>query len=116
MTDLANRAAEFILRCPNGELGELSVSKLARIFEVSESFLSREFKRKKSYTIGKFIFRERMFRAGLLLMGNEEITVKTLSRVLGFLDYEYFLKAFKAYYGVSPTTYRNWKEINRLDE
>jgi len=109
MADLSNRAAEFVLQCPDKELGSLSVSKLARIFNISESFLSRKFKKTKECTIGKYIFREKMFRAAKLIRENKDTTIKSLSEIIGFDDYEYFMRAFKRFYGVSPSRYRNCK-------
>jgi len=109
-TDLSNRAAEFVLQCPDKELGALSVAKLARAFEVSESFLSRKFKQCKQCTIGKYIFRERMFRAAALIRENRNATIKSLSEIIGFDDYEYFMRAFRNFYGVSPSQYRNCKK------
>ncbi|UCH92336.1 MAG: helix-turn-helix transcriptional regulator [Candidatus Aminicenantes bacterium] len=110
MANLSDRVVEFVLKCPDEELGVLSVRKLARIFDVSESFLSRKFRISKPYSIGKFIFRERMFRAASLLKENNQITIKSLSETIGFYDYNYFIRAFKKFYGISPSQYRNCKK------
>lgn len=110
MDDLSDRAAEFVLKCTDEELGALSVKKLARKFCVSESYLSRKFKQSKPCTIGKYIFRERMFRAASLLKENKFATLKSLSEAIGFYDYEYFVHVFKEFYGVSPSLYRNCKQ------
>jgi two-component system response regulator YesN len=107
---LSDQVAEFVLRCADREIGQLSVSKLARIFNVSESFLSRKFRADKKFTIGKFIFKERMFRAAVLLRKDDRLTIKSLSEIVGFLDYEYFLRVFKDCYGVTPSRYRNCTE------
>lgn len=108
--NLSDRVVEFVLKCTDKELGVLSVTKLAREFSISESFLSREFKHSKPFTIGKYIFRERMFRAASLLRENKHATLKSLSEVIGFYDYEYFVRVFKKFYGVSPSQYRNCKK------
>lgn len=110
MDDLSERVTEFVLKCTDKELGALSVTKLARKFAVSESFLSRTFKHSKPCTIGKYIFRERMFRAASLIRENNHTTLKSLSETIGFLDYEYFVRVFKKFYGVSPSQYRNCKK------
>ncbi|MCU0289837.1 MAG: helix-turn-helix transcriptional regulator [Acidobacteria bacterium] len=107
--NISDEAIEFVLRCKNEELGKLSVSELARTFNVSESFLSRKFRSDKCFTLGKFIFRERMFRSAQLLMGNRKITIKALADIMGFSDYDYFIRTFKKYYGVSPSRYRYCK-------
>jgi AraC-like DNA-binding protein len=107
---LSDRVVEFVLKCTDEELGTLSVIKLARTFAVSESFLSRQFKFRKKLTIGKFIFRERMFRAASLLQESKYATLKLLAETIGFYDYEYFLRVFKSFHGVSPSHYRNCKK------
>ena len=109
-SDLADRVVEYILRCRDEDLGFLSVEKIAGIFKVSESFLARKFRTDKDFTLGKFIFRERMFRAALLLRGNHGLTVKTLSEKIGFYDHDYFGRIFKKYYGITPTRYRYCKK------
>ncbi|MCX6584514.1 MAG: AraC family transcriptional regulator [Candidatus Aminicenantes bacterium] len=106
---LSDLAVEFILKCKDEELGELTVSEIARTFKVSESFLSRKFTGDKVFTLGKFIFRERMFRSALLLHGNRKLTIKSLADMMGFSDYDYFIRAFKKHYGVSPSRYRYCK-------
>jgi two-component system response regulator YesN len=110
MDDLSDRVIEFLLKCTDEELGALSVTKLARKFSISESFLSRKFKYSRPFTIGKYIFRERMFRAASLLRENNHATLKSLSEAVGFYDYEYFVRVFKKFYGVSPSQYRNCKK------
>lgn len=107
---ISDRAVEFILECKDEELGRLTVSEMARAFGVSESFLSRKFTKDKYFTLGKFIFRERMFRSAMLLQGNRKLTVKSLADMMGFSDYDYFIRAFKKYYGVSPSRYRYCKK------
>ncbi|MCP5102106.1 MAG: helix-turn-helix transcriptional regulator [bacterium] len=107
--NLSDQVVEFVLQCRDEELGNLSVAKIAGIFGVSESFLSRKFKTDKCFTLGKFIFRERMFRAALLLTGSRDLTVKALGERMGFYDYDYFIRVFKKYYGVSPCRYRSCK-------
>ncbi|HLP45986.1 MAG TPA: helix-turn-helix transcriptional regulator [Candidatus Kapabacteria bacterium] len=106
---ISDQVVEFVLKCKNEELGKLSVSEVARTFKISESFLSRKFRTDKSFTLGKFIFRERMFRSAELLMGNRELTIKSLAEIMGFSDYDYFIRTFKKYYGVSPSRYRYCK-------
>lgn len=106
---ISDQVVEFVLKCKNEELGNLSVSEVARVFKVSESFLSRKFRTDKSFTLGKFIFRERMFRSAQILLGNRDLTVKSLADLMGFSDYDYFIRTFKKYYGVSPSRYRYCK-------
>ena len=99
-SNLSDQVTEFILQCRDDELAKLSVTKIADIFEVSESFLCRKFRVDKNITVGKYIFRERMFRAATLLIDKGQLTIKTLSETIGFYDYDYFIRTFKKFYGV----------------
>lgn len=109
-SNLADRVVEYVLGCRNEDLAFLSVEKIAGIFNVSESFLARKFRTDKDFTLGQFIFRERMFRAASLLKGNQEFTVKSVSEKIGFYDYDYFSRIFKKHFGITPTRYRCCKK------
>jgi two-component system response regulator YesN len=108
-SNLSDQVAEFILQCRNEELAKLSVTKIADIFDISESFLCRRFRTDKNITVGKYIFRERMFRAASLLIQKGQLTIKSLSETVGFYDYDYFIRTFKKFYGVPPSRYRDCK-------
>ena len=104
--NLTDQVVEYLLKCTDDELSSLSVEKIAKHFDVSVSFLCRKFRTEKYFTIGKFIFKERMFRAAQLLVENQELTIKSLGEKMGFYDYDYFIRVFKNYYGISPSRYR----------
>lgn len=105
-SNLSDQVIEYVLQCRDEELAALSVAKIAKAFNVSESYLARKFKTDKCFTPGKFIFKERMFRAAHLLQENRELTIKSLAERMGFYDYDYFIRIFKKYYGIPPSRYR----------
>lgn len=107
---ISDQAVEFVLQCEDEELGRLSVSGMARTFDVSESFLSRKFRKDKDFSLGKFIFRERMSRSAQTLCNKPGLTVKALAEIMGFSDYDYFIRIFKKHFGVSPSRYRYCKK------
>ena len=107
--NFSDRVIEYVLKCKDEELAGLSVAKVAKIFKVSESYMLRKFKTEKYFTLGKYLFRERMFRAANLLLENRDLTVKSLAERIGFLDYDYFIRIFKNYYGITPSRYRYCK-------
>lgn len=109
--NLTDRVIEYVLKCRDEELATLSVAKVAKKFKVSQSYLLRRFRIDKYFTLGKFIFRERMFRAATLLLQHKDLTIKSLAERIGFLDYDYFIRIFKNYYGITPTRYRYCKII-----
>lgn len=107
--NLSDRVMEFILQRKDEELAKLTVKDIARYFKISESFLGRKFKADVDISVGKYIFRERMFRAANLLVKNENLTIKSLAETAGFYDYDYFIRAFRQHFGVTPARYRDCK-------
>lgn len=61
------------------------------------------------YDIGSFLFREKMNRAAQLLRAHLRMTVKEVSRRVGFSCCNYFIRRFKGYFGVGPGEYRTLK-------
>jgi two-component system response regulator YesN len=107
--NFAERVIEYVLKCRDEELAGLTVERIAQTFKVSESYLTRRFKIEKNFTPGKFLFKERMFRAANILQKNRDLTIKSLAEQMGFLDYDYFIRIFKNYYGITPARYRYCK-------
>ncbi len=113
---LCDLAIEFILTRKLEELGELTVEKIAGELKVSQSYLSRLFKRERDISLKEYLSREKMVRAASLLMNEPQITIKKLSGKMGFLDANYFAYVFKRHYGVSPGRYRECKKrVNSSD-
>ena len=109
--DLANQVTKFLLTCDDKMLRILSVTSLARLFNVDRSHLAREFKASKKYTLCQFIQKEKMGRAVCLLILNSssQLTVKRLSEKMGYCSPEYFREIFKKHFGVVPSKYREYK-------
>lgn len=107
---------EFILRRNGQELAKLTVKEIARHFNVSESFLGRKFKADTEVSVGKYIYRERMFRAANLLVTKNQITIKAVAEASGFYDYNYFIRTFRQYFGVTPARYRDCKIWSIVEE
>jgi AraC-like DNA-binding protein len=106
---LSEQVVEFVMTCSDEELMRLTVSSIARRFNVNRSHLSREFKSGKNFTLCQFIRGEKMARAAVLLKDTSDLTVAKLSEYLGFSSAEYFREVFKSYFGVVPSKYRKYK-------
>ena len=83
----------------------LSLSTLAKLNNVSSSYLSTLFKKETGVTITNFINRKRIEKAEHLLK-DSNLQVQTVAQNCGFLDVQYFSKIFKKYNGSSPKKYR----------
>lgn len=71
----------------------------------SKEYLSRLFKQRHGANIYEYLQQVRMSRAKELLL-NPDMKVKDIAQRTGFEEKSYFSKAFRTYFGVSPTAFR----------
>ncbi|MCX6581260.1 MAG: helix-turn-helix transcriptional regulator [Candidatus Aminicenantes bacterium] len=108
-TELADRVTEFLLTCDDAALFKLNVTSLAGLFHVDRSHLTRVFKASRHYTLCRFLQKEKMRRAALLLSNPSKLTMEGLSQKMGYCTSEYFREVFKRHFGVVPSKYREYK-------
>ena len=84
---------------------ELSVDSLAEIANYSPRHFLRLFAETYGVTPRQYIIERRMNRAAALLK-NTDIPVTEVAQMCGFSDSNYFGSAFKAKFGMPPTTFR----------
>ncbi len=77
----------------------------ARI-SVSREYLARKFKEETGFSVGDYINRLRIEKAGQLLLEKRDLKLSELSYEMGFNSDTHFLKTFKRYAGVTPTAFR----------
>lgn len=104
-----DRVVERVMSVTDEEFADLSVAVLACWLKIDRYKLSRQFKRQSDMTVEEFIYKEKMARAAFLLKAFEDITVKEVSRRIGFCTCDYFIRRFKQYYGVAPGRYKEFK-------
>ena len=107
---LCDRALERVLTCEADQLGDLTVEKIAQALKVSQSYLTRLFRKQRDCSLKDYLIREKMVRTAFLLISEPGLTVKQLSAKMGYLDSNYFAGVFKNYFGISPGKYRKCKE------
>lgn len=86
---------------------KMTIVSLAAKFSVSESCLSKTFKRETGYNVGEFILNVRINEAKLLL-SKASLTVNEIANELGFSSANYFGLIFKQKVGISPLRYKRW--------
>jgi YesN/AraC family two-component response regulator len=106
-----DRVVEHVMSVTDEQFANLSVAVLACLLKIDRYKLSRQFKRRSDMTVEEFIFKEKMARAAFLLKTFEHITVKEVSRRIGFCTCDYFIRKFKQYYGVAPGRYKEFKAM-----
>lgn len=84
---------------------EISLSQFSERFYVSKEYLSRLFKEEFGIGIYEHVLKVRMEKARIML-ADPEMKVQTVAERVGYNDQHYFSKAFKKYYGVSPSELR----------
>lgn len=83
----------------------LTVPELASICHLSESHLSRTFKKELGMSISQYAEHLRCEKAAEMLRSGTT-AIGEISRYVGYIDNNYFAKVFKKQYGMSPTEYR----------
>jgi two-component system, response regulator YesN len=90
---------------------DIKISMFTNKYYLSRAYIMKLFKKNFGCGIHEYIQNFRMMKAGELL-NDKQLKILSISQLLGYTDTNYFSKAFKNYYGVSPTDYRlNNKEI-----
>ncbi|MFC2141196.1 helix-turn-helix transcriptional regulator, partial [Acidobacteriota bacterium] len=103
------RVVEHVMSVTDDEFANLSVAVLACSLKINRFKLSRQFRSQSDMTLEEFLFKEKMARAAFLLKTFQDITVKEVSRRIGFCTCDYFIRKFKQYYGVAPGRYKEFK-------
>ena len=86
--------------------GELGLGKIAKVLNISTSYLSGLFKKETGKTITAYIQQRRMEYAKTLLE-TTSLQVQTVAQLCGIWDVHYFSRTFKQAVGMTPSAYRN---------
>lgn len=84
----------------------LSISQIAKMCNISESYFRRIFKAYSGQSPVEFRTEARITRAKNYLL-SEDLTVSQISDRLGFSDTSYFIETFRRFTGMTPLQYRN---------
>lgn len=84
---------------------KLSLSELGRIAALSDSHLTKQFKKELGMTIFQYIAHLRCKKAAELLR-ESTASVQEISSFVGYEDSNYFVKVFKKQYQKTPSEYR----------
>lgn len=84
---------------------EILLSRLAADSGISESALSRQFKKETGVRFGQYLAKKRCEKAAALLR-DSSLQIQEISGHVGYPDNNYFVKVFKKMYGVTPSEYR----------
>lgn len=83
----------------------INVSSIASYFHINRSHLYRVFSKRMGLSIEKYLITTRLANS-LLLLKNKNLTIKQVANLVGFKDYNNFLKLFKNEYKITPKQYK----------
>lgn len=89
----------------NHYMDEINLESVAEKYHFNPSYFSTLFKNTYKSTFSEYLIRIRMEKAGELLRGTEE-KVRDIAVLTGYRDANYFVRAFKRWYGMTPEEYR----------
>ena len=97
------------------ELEDLSIEQIARILDVSESYISRAFKDFFTHmpTPQKFIIRHKLKLAKKMLIKYPKLSMNEIAEKLAYCSGNYFIKVFKKYYKITPAQFRKQEILQR---
>lgn len=85
----------------------ISLGYIADRLLVSATHLSRVFHAGTGESYINYVTRERMERAGILLLDNPAMKINTVAEQTGYYNIQHFCYVFKKYWNMTPTQYRN---------
>ncbi len=91
---------------------KILLSDLSRELMVSESTISHKAKEMVGQSMGEFILRRKMSKACEYLLVTD-LKIHEVAVKVGIPDYNYFSRAFKKVYGLSPYQYRKSAQISQ---
>ena len=84
---------------------QLSLHSVSKAVGVSQTYLSRLFRRYEDASFNTYLTALRMEKAKLLLQREEKMYVKDVAEKVGYKDQFYFSRIFYSYTGVRPSEY-----------
>ncbi|MFD1956895.1 response regulator [Paenibacillus thailandensis] len=84
---------------------DIKISMFTEKYYLSREYLMKLFKQQFGFGIHEYVQKVRMEKAKALL-DDPALKIQEISEMLGFKDKNYFSKAFRNYFNLSPTEYR----------
>lgn len=113
-TPVDNIVSKIIYEISTSRNYNISLEKAASQVNVSPTTLARRFRYVTGMSFHKYFMKTRMDMARTMLL-TPQCTIKEISNALGFYDEFHFSKAFKQFYGIAPTAYRNAIENSEIE-
>ena len=100
--EFINYATDYI---ENNIAADLSVKNLCKTLHVSKNVLYKKFDDFYGCTVNDYITKRRLQKAEVMLRNTKQ-NIAAISETVGFCNYTYFSRLFKAHTGLTPNEYR----------
>ncbi|MBM6614668.1 helix-turn-helix transcriptional regulator [Desemzia sp. RIT804] len=97
---------EVVHYLENNYMEDITVNQIAHHFYTSPASLSRMFKDRTGETLINYLIQLRLSKAKEIIEEDMEISIRQISKLVGYEDAYYFSKLFKKYYGKPPTLFQ----------
>lgn len=104
-----NQIIRQVIEAIDKDISHASLQYLADLVSINPVYLSRLFKEKTGMNFSDYILKKKMEMAAMLLKKTNS-TIYEISEMAGYSNDKNFSRAFKKYYGVSPTVYKHVQE------
>lgn len=84
---------------------EINISMFAKRYYLSKVYVMKLFKQAYGYSIYEYVQRVRMEKA-VEFLRDASVSIQDISQMVGYSNNNYFSKAFKNFYHISPSEYR----------
>ena len=105
LSECSKRVTRFLEGMVTGS-HNFDLDHVAKVVGYSKKYLCNTFVHEVGMTVKQYIMKLRLEKAKELI-DNTDYTIKEISEILNFDSYVYFVRAFKANEGKTPTEYRN---------
>lgn len=105
MTNRPFEAGDIKTYIDNHYFEDIKISMFSDKYFLSREYLMKLFKQQFGFGIHEYVQKVRMDKAKELL-DDSSLKIQDISEMLGYKDKNYFSKAFRNYYSVSPSEYR----------
>jgi YesN/AraC family two-component response regulator len=89
----------------------LTLDLLAKLCNVTGSYLSTVFKKETGVTVTDYIHKTRV-RQSLILLNTTSLSIQEIAQRCGYSDVNYFIRTFKKYQQLTPKAYRKMIQEN----
>jgi len=107
---IVEEVVKFIIEADLIELGSINLSHIAQMFGMTQSYLSRCFRKKMKIGLNTYFLNIKMLKCALFLHQHPSLSIQKISKISGFSDIGHFNKVFKTHFGKAPCVYSPFKK------